>query len=365
MFGAPLSPGSLPNRNLSSSDESSIAGQPSMKFFEKAAIAAAAVVGANALLSAGGKRKFQLHSKVVLITGGSRGLGFALAQELGRRGSRLALCARDAEELEEACRRLGREQIEAVPFTADLADKQDAELLIERVIKRFGHVDVLVNNAGHIQVGPFDSFDRADYERAMQVMFWAPVNLSLAVLPHMRGRGQGHIVNITSVGGRVSVPHLLPYSCAKFAAVGFSTGLSAEAKSKGIHVLTVVPGLMRTGSYLNAEFAGQAKAEFAWFGVLGNLPGFSVAAEYAASQIRKALEAQRYMCTISLPAKILIAFDALIPEITRRMFATVSRALPQTPARNIVPGKALNPSFGKIFHGLTTLGRSSALKFNE
>ncbi len=74
-----------------------------------------------------------------------------------------------------------------------------------------------MNNAGHINVGPVDSFDHSDFEDAMNVMFWAPVNLSFAVLPHMRERGSGHIVNITSVGGRVSIPHLLPYSCAKFA----------------------------------------------------------------------------------------------------------------------------------------------------
>src|SRR5205807_8500998 len=124
----------------------------------------------------------------------------------------------------------------------------------------------------------------------------APANLIFAVLPHMRRQHTGHIVNITSVGGRVSIPHLLPYASAKFAFVAFSNGLGAESEAHGTHVLTVVPGLMRTGSYLNAEFKGLAEKEFAWFALMGNLPGFSVAADYAARAVVKALQRKRRTC---------------------------------------------------------------------
>jgi short-subunit dehydrogenase len=253
-----------------------------------------------------------------------------------------------------------------VPFTCDITKQLDIQSLLEGVVRHFGRVDILINNAGFIKVGPFDSFEESDFERAMNVMFWAPVNLSLAVLPHMKKHGGGHIVNITSVGGRVSVPHLLPYSCAKFALVGFSTGLSTELKSRGIHVLTVVPGLMRTGSYLNAEFTGAAKQEFALFSVLGNLPPFSVAADYAARCILRALENQQYTCTISVPAKLLIAAEALLPETTRTAFELVTRnILPRSDSSATVSGKLLNQRFGKLFHTLTTLGKAAALRFNE
>ena len=332
----------------------------------KAAVTAGTVLVTKNLFSVRvPKQKLDVRNKVVLITGGSRGLGLAIAQDLGLQGSRLALCARDQSELDEACKRLAAEHIEAVPFTCDVTSKTDISSLVERVIAHFGRIDILINNAGYIKVGPFDSFEHAEYERAMNLMFWAPVNLTLEVLPHMQKQSAGHVVNITSVGGRVSVPHLLPYSCAKFALVGFSTGLSAEVKSKGVHVLTVVPGLMRTGSYLNAEFAGGQKEEFAWFGLLGNLPGFSVAADYAARCVRNALEGQEYTCTISLPAKILIASETLLPEVTRAVFAAISRVLPHHSGREAAKGKSLNPAFGALFQALTLLGKRAALNFNE
>ena len=341
-------------------------GSSALSVLGKTAASAAAIIAAGRLFSAMARPKIDLRNKVVLITGGSRGLGLALAREFGNHGSRIAACARDASELDEACMRLRKHGIEAAPFRCDITNRSEVQTLVDRVIDQFGRIDILINNAGFIKVGPFQAFTDADFEYAMNVMFWAPVNLSFAVLPHMIGHRSGNIVNITSIGGRVSVPHLLPYSCAKFAFVGFSTGLSTELKSRGIHVLTVVPGLMRTGSYLNAEFTGSAKQEFAQFSLIGNLPPFSVAADYAAARVRRALERQRYTCTISVPAKLLIAAEAFLPETTRATFAFVTRyLLPHSEQTDTFVGKALNPSFGKVFQALTTLGRTAALRLNE
>lgn len=303
---------------------------------------------------------------VVLITGGSRGLGFALANELGGRGARLALCARDQDELLAAREKLASRNIEVAVFEADITKQADIDSTVQRVMQRFGRIDMLVNDAGKISVGPADSFTHADYDDAMNLMFWAAVNLTFAVLPHMKTQGHGHIVNITSVGGRVSIPHLLPYSCAKFALVGFSTGLSAELKAHDVDVLTVTPGLMRTGSYLNAEFKGSSRDEFTWFGLLGNLPGFSVAADYAAERIVQALEKRRHVCIISLPAKILIAAEALMPEATRELMAVTNRyLLPGSASKEPHLGKYLNPTLNALFQGATTLGRTAASELNE
>ncbi|MGA8027862.1 MAG: SDR family oxidoreductase [Bryobacteraceae bacterium] len=342
--------------------------KPGLSLLTKAALSAGALYGAGKLLAISARRqKIELRNQVVLITGGSRGLGFALAQELGARGCRLALCARNADELQKACESLAQRGIEAAPFACDISDESEIPALVKRVWEHFGTIDILINNAGHISVGPMDTFDRSDYERAMNVMFWAPLNLTFAALPYLKRARRGHIVNITSVGGRVSIPHLLPYSCAKFALVGFSTGIGSELSLEGIHVLTVVPGLMRTGSYLNAEFKGKARQEFAWFGVLGNFPGFTVAAEYAARCICKALENGRSTCTISLPAKLLIAWEAVMPETARMMLQFVNRAM--LPGSNMqtssLRGKVLDRQFGKIFKTVTFLGKSSAQRLNE
>ncbi|MBV9762775.1 MAG: SDR family oxidoreductase [Acidobacteriaceae bacterium] len=307
-----------------------------------------------------------LHDKVVLITG-SRGLGLAIAQELGRRGAIIALCARDPEELRRACEILEREQIDAAAFPADINEPSSVPPLLAEIVKRFGRLDILVNNAGAISVGPFDDFQREDFERAMNLMFWAAINLTLEALPYMRKQGSGQIVNITSVGGRISIPHLLPYSCAKFALVGFSTGLSAELRQQDIHVLTVVPGLMRTGSYLNAQFGGRSRHEFTWFGLLGNLPGFSVAAEYAARSVADAIQKRRYICTISLPAKILIASEAILPETTRGILATANRfLLPKSgESKSRATGSSLDSESGDVLHALTTLGKRAAKRLNQ
>ena len=311
--------------------------------------------------------KLDLRDKIILITGGSRGLGLALAQEFGRVGARLALCARDLHELQTACDRLAERGVEAVPFRCDITDEIQIQDLVRDVITRFGRIDILVNDAGQIKVGPLDSFEQADFEEAMDVMFWGPLKLTFALLPHMRSRGSGQIVNITSVGGRVSVPHLLPYSCAKFALVGFSTGLSTELRSEGVDVVTVIPGLMRTGSYLNAKFTGVAKDEFAWFALLGNLPGFSIAASHAAKCVRRAVETRRHTCTISLPANLLIRCEAFLPEITRNVFEAANRLLlpRKSSGKTAVSGKALEPDFNPIFKGLTALGKMAARELNE
>jgi short-subunit dehydrogenase len=330
-------------------------------------ISAVGMFTAAKLVSRFARPKLDLKGKVVLITGGSRGLGLSLAFELGSLGSRLALCARDAQDLEQARLRLAERGITAAIFPCDISEESEIEPLVARVLDRFGRIDVLINNAGLISVAPLERVQHSDFEEAMNVMFWAPVNLTLAVLPQMKQQRSGHIVDITSVGGRVSVPHLLPYCCAKFAFVAFSEGLGTELDARRIRVLTVIPGLMRTGSYLNAKFKGSAKHEFAWFSLLGNLPGFSVSASYASHCIVNALQRNRRTCTISLPAKLLIRADAFLPETTQTMLAAVNRYL--LPARGgetqPVSGKMLVSSLNGFFQALTSLGKTAARELNE
>ena len=339
----------------------------SLPLLAAAGLSAAGLLLLSKLTSTVRRAPVALRGKVALITGGSRGLGLSIAHELGEQGCRLALCARDVAELEEAERLLSDNGIEAAVFPGDITKEGEIKSLVDRVIQQFGRIDILVNDAGLIKVSPFENLNHGDFDEAMNLMFWAPANLTMAVLPLMKQQGGGHIVNIASVGGRVAVPHLLPYCCAKFAMVGFSTGLSAELDPNKIHVLTVVPGLMRTGSYLNAKFKGGKEQEFAWFGLLANLPGFSIAANDAAHSIRQALETRQLTCTISFPAKLLIQSEALAPEATRLAMQFASKyMLPKGGADQAsTSGKAVNSKFGALFQVLTTLGRSAAHSLNE
>ena len=122
---------------------------------------------------------------------------------------------------------------------------------------------------------------RVDFEDALRQIFWTTYHASMAALPVMRKQKSGHIAHVTSFGGKVSVPHLLPYCTAKFAATGFSEGLRAAVAKDGIRVTTITPGIMRTGAHVNAPFKGDQEAEYAWFAAGATLPLVSLASERA------------------------------------------------------------------------------------
>ncbi len=281
-----------------------------------------------------GRRRSDLRGEVALITGASRGLGFLLAQGFAAEGCPLAICARDGAELERAREALEAGGATVLALACDVTDRGAVERMIEAATRHYGHVDLLVNNAGVITAGPLRNMTLADFESAMAVMFWGLVYPTLAVLPQMIERGQGRIVNVTSIGGKVAVPHLLPYACAKFAAVGFSEGLRAELARDGVTVTTIAPGLMRTGSFLNAFFKGQQELEFAPFTVLASLPFFSIDARRAARQIIRATKRKEAERVLSLSATILARFHGLFPGATATILGLLNRVLPgPTPDR--------------------------------
>ena len=186
---------------------------------------------------------------------------------------------------------------------------------------------------------------REDFERAMNLHFWAPFNLIRKVVPHMRRAGASRIVNISSIGGKLAVPHLAPYCAGKFALVGLSDSMRAELALDDIHVTTVTPGLMRTGSQGNAKFKGDHAAEYAWFSFSASLPVGSISDESAAARIVEACRAGRPSLIMPLPARIGIAGNALFPNLTGHMMKLVNRLLPRRQAQpaviNCVPvGKA-------------------------
>ncbi len=322
--------------------------------------------GAFLLKSAIGRMfEYNLKDKTVLITGGSRGLGLVMAREFAREGSRLAICARDQQELEQA--RIDLEELGAEVFVVqcDIRNKQDVNEMVAAVNSRFGHIDVLVNNAGVIQVGPLEVMTSEDFELAMQAHFWGPLNTILAVLPSMRQRRSGRIVNITSIGGKVAVPHLVPYSASKFALVGLSKGLRAELLKDGIVVTTVCPGLMRTGSPRNADFKGQHRLEYAWFSISDSLPLLTVSAENAARQIIRACKRGQTELVISVPAKAAVLFESLFPEAMYGMLAAVNQLLPEAGGvgTELVKGRNSTSSWSPSW--LTTLTEEAAVRNNE
>jgi short-subunit dehydrogenase len=293
------------------------------------------------------KREEDLRGQVVLITGASRGLGLLLAREFARRGCKLAICARDEDELAVAKKDLEARGAEVLVKRCDVAVKQEVDDLVSAARVRFGRIDILVNNASIIQVGPLESMTLADFQKAMEVNFWGGVHTTLAVLPEMRARRNGRVVNITSIGGKVAVPHLLPYDAAKFAFLGFSEGLHSELSRQGVSVTTIVPGLMRTGSPLHAMFKGDREKEFTWFVAGDTLPLTSMNAERAARRIVLATARREGEVTLSWQARVLRLVHALAPGFTTDVLGVVNRALPKGKDRRRVRGLGL-PTFGPL-----------------
>jgi NAD(P)-dependent dehydrogenase (short-subunit alcohol dehydrogenase family) len=270
-----------------------------------------------------------LRDKVAVITGGSRGLGLVLARHICAQGGSVALIARDADELARAKADLAARGAAVLTIECDLLDARQIQSAVQQIIDRFGRIDILINNAGIIEVGPLQNMTREDFERAMRLHFWAPFELIAKIVPEMRVWGGGRIVNISSIGGKVAVPHLAPYSASKFALTGFSDAIRAELALDNIHVTTVAPGMMRTGSHVNAKFKGKHDMEFAWFAASAGAPLISMNADRAARKILAACRRAQPSLTLTFAARGAILGNALFPNLTGYVMRLVNRLLPK------------------------------------
>jgi len=324
--------------------------------------AAAATLAAAVALDRGRTRRAALRHAAV--TGGSRGLGFAVAHELLRRGYRVSICGRDETTLELARRVLSRAgDVAAIP--CDLTEPDGARRFVAEAQAAFGPIDVLVNNAATMVVGPLETMTEADFERSMRLHFFAPLRLVRAVLPGMRARRSGRIVNISSIGGRVSPPHLLPYVAGKFALTGLSEGLRAELAGSGIRVTTVCPGLTRTGSPRHVSFKGRFRREHGWFAVSDALPFVSGDARRTARRVVDAAERGRADLITTLPARFGVAFHGLFPGLTAMLFGIAGRWLPRADGvgARTVPGRESGSRWAPSV--LTRLADRAAAELNQ
>ena len=326
------------------------------------------ILGGTLLISSLIKRsrKFEFKGKKVLITGGSRGLGLNLAKKLATQGAEIAIVARNHDVLENA--KSDIEKHSKLPvhiYSCDLKDRNQVIAMSDYFVNKFGSVDVLINNAGIMQVGPENSTTIDDFDDAMNTHFWAPLLLTRAVIPGMKEKKSGRIINISSIGGKISVPHMIPYSASKFALTGLSEGFHAELKKDNIYVTTVCPGLMRTGSYRNAMVKGNNKNEFAVFSILANSPVTSISVDCAANKI---INSSKYGCaevSLSLQSRIATMLHGVSPSITSFLMSLINTILPSSNTGDKKSYKGFESESKWSKSALTLLGQLAAKRNNQ
>jgi short-subunit dehydrogenase len=301
--------------------------------------------GALAVSIAAQRSQYTFRNKVVLITGGSRGLGLVLARTLAERGALIGLIARDAEELARA-----RETIASASLVqllpADVSDKAQVEQAVSNLVQRFGRIDVVINNAGQILAAPFDDTTDADFKGMLDVHLWGTLHVTRAALPHLVRQRNGKVVNICSIGSRIAVPHLSAYCASKFAQAGLSAVMAEELRAKGIRVTTVMPGLMRTGSHVQAWFKGDQPVEYAAFSLVGGMPGTSMSAERAARLILTAVARGQAEATIPFTVRQIAKTASIFPNLAAAALGGINKLLPEAGTKFATQGKhmRLNPA---------------------
>jgi NAD(P)-dependent dehydrogenase (short-subunit alcohol dehydrogenase family) len=273
---------------------------------------------------------YSTQGRSVLITGGSRGLGFALAEAFLHEGAHVTLLARDPEELAHAKRYLEKTSPGRVfTIACDLTQPAELKQAFSQAETHFGRIDILVNNAGAICVGPFEAMEPAEFEAQLDLHLCAVVDAIQTIIPIFRRHGEGRIVNITSIGGILPVPHMSTYCASKFAMAGLSETLSAELAAENIRVTTVYPALMRTGSPIQAVFKGNHEKEYGWFATSDVIPGLSVSAKTAAQKIIDGIRHEDSQIRYPALTSIGIIGHALFPETYALFNRQVAKRLPK------------------------------------
>lgn len=249
-----------------------------------------------------------MKDKVIIITGGSSGIGRALAEKFGREGSKLVITGRRKEQLEDVASDLRQQGIEVVPVVADASIEDDCAYVVDVAVRQFGKIDVLINNAGISMRSLFEDLQLEVFKKVMDVNFYGLVNTTKYALPHIL-RSQGSIVGISSVNGRRATPARSAYSASKFAMIGFLESLRSEMLDRGVHVLTACPGftasnIRRSALMANGKtYGGSARDE-----------SYMMSAEEVADHVYTAVVRRKRDILLTLQGKLAVWLNYFFPR---------------------------------------------------
>lgn len=266
-----------------------------------------------------------MKGKVVIITGGSSGIGRALAERFGEEGARVVITGRRKEQLDLVANDLGTKGIEILPVVADAANENECQHVIDVTIENFGRIDVLINNAGISMRAMFEDLQVDVFRKVMDVNFYGTIYTTKAALPYII-RTKGSVVGIASVNGRRATPERSAYSASKFAMVGFLESLRSEMIDRGVHVLTACPGFTSSNIRRSALLGN------------GRLQGYSPAdethmmsAEEVADEIYTAVIRRKRDLLLTLQGKLAVWLNILFPRwMDRKTLEFMKKEEPQS-----------------------------------
>jgi NAD(P)-dependent dehydrogenase (short-subunit alcohol dehydrogenase family) len=277
--------------------------------------------------------------------------------------------ARDEEELGRGARSIGRPD-RVLVARGDVRVPDECARVVAATVQRFGRLDVLVNNAGVIVSSPVAHTTEDDFRLLMDVHFWGTLHVTSAALPHLlRSRG-ARLVTISSIGGRIPVPHLAAYCASKYAQGALSAILAQELAVRGVKVCTVYPGLMRTGSHLNARFRGDTAKEFGTFSLASGLPGVSMSAERAARLVLRGVRRGQAEIVVPFSVRQMARLAAVAPNYASKVMKTANRVLPDgpelgTPLPSAEPPRGADLPLHPAIRAAIVLGERAAERNNE
>ncbi|BBI35049.1 SDR family NAD(P)-dependent oxidoreductase [Cohnella abietis] len=252
--------------------------------------------------------KDKLHNKVVLITGASSGIGALVAKLLAERGAIPILTARSIDKLRELSEAI---QGEHAIFEMDVTSQEQVSQVISQVYSRYGRIDVLLNNAGYGEFLPFTDTSLEHFQEIMDVNYMGTVRCTHAVVPHMLQAGQGHIVNVASIAGKLATAKSTGYSATKHAVLGFTNALRQEMQGKGIRVSAVNPGPIDTPFFDRADPNGTYVSNVRWF---------MMSADKVARAIVMVIEKGKAELDLPWTASIGVKFMQVFPRVSDTLF---------------------------------------------
>jgi len=244
--------------------------------------------------------------KTVLVTGASSGIGKESAVQFARRGANLALVARRADRLRAASDDIasGFGGVRIATYVCDVSEKGQVSQMVESALAEFGDIDILVNNAGFAISGAVSDLSIEEIESQMRTNYFGMIYCTKGLLPHMIGRGSGHIVNVASVAASFGLPGIAPYCASKFAMLGFSEGLRHELRGTGVGVTVVSPIMVRTEFFDHPCFENVPRD-----------PAMSLSAKTVADAVLRAAGSPRLEIVVPPAARAAIWFKATFPFV--------------------------------------------------